>query len=78
MIQHGYKRAFAITPDDSAMISPGCEAIYVGGTGDLAVVSDGVTATFKAVPVGAIIPIKAQKVKASGTTATLLVGLWGQ
>ncbi len=78
MIQHGYRKAFSITPDDIAVVTPGCEAIYVGGAGDLAVVVDGVTVTFKAVPVGLIIPVKAQKVKATGTTATLLVGLWGQ
>ncbi len=78
MIQHGYKRAFPITPSDTQAVSPGCEAIYVGGTGDLVVVSDGTSATFKAVPVGAIIPVKAQKVMATGTTATQIVGMWGQ
>jgi cytochrome oxidase Cu insertion factor (SCO1/SenC/PrrC family) len=48
--------------------------IYVGGTGAVTVVTEaGTEVTFSAVPVGTIIPIRTQKVKAA-TTATLLVG----
>jgi hypothetical protein len=77
-IQHGYKNAFAITKSDT-VDQPPMEAIYVGGAGDVAVRMPGSTTTvvFTAPPVGTILPIKAHRVMAA-TTATLLVGLWGQ
>ena len=58
----------------SATASNAYSAIYVGGTGNLSVVTEGgTTVTFTAVPVGTIIPIRTSKVLAT-TTATLLVG----
>jgi cytochrome oxidase Cu insertion factor (SCO1/SenC/PrrC family) len=64
--------AEAITKSDTANNS--YSAIYVGGTGAVAVVTEaGTTVTFSAVPVGTVIPIRTQKVLAA-TTATLLVG----
>jgi hypothetical protein len=66
----------AVTPSDSTVLT-GVRGIYVGGTGDLTVVGgDGATTvTFKAVPVGTVLNISPSKVKATGTTATLLVAL---
>jgi len=64
--------AESITKSDTA--NNAYSAIYVGGTGDVAVVTEnGTTVTFKAVPVGVVLPIRTQKVLAA-TTATLLVG----
>lgn len=64
--------AVAITKSDTANNS--YSGIYVGGTGDVVVVTEaGTEVTFSAVPVGVVIPIRTQKVKAA-TTATLLVG----
>ncbi len=64
--------AEAITP--SATASNAYSAIYVGGAGNVSVVTEaGTTVTFTAPPVGTIIPIRTQKVLAT-TTATLLVG----
>lgn len=58
----------------SATASNAYSGIYVGGTGDVIVVTEaGTTVTFKAVPVGTIIPIRTQKVLAT-STATLMVG----
>jgi hypothetical protein len=76
-IHHGFARAFAITPSDTDKLQQ-CEAIFVGGAGDVIVQMSGSTTsiTFTA-PAGAILPIKAQRVMAA-TTATALVGLWGQ
>ena len=76
-----YKRAFAITTSDSSVQSPH-RAIYVGGAGDVTVLLQGdvdaggsTAVTLKAVPVGTILPIRANLVKATGTTATLLIAL---
>lgn len=64
--------AVAITKSDTE--NNAYSGIYVGGTGAVTVVTEaGTEVTFSAVPVGTIIPIRTQKVKAA-TTATLLVG----
>lgn len=69
-----YSTGKAITPSDTTTQT--YRAVYVGGTGNLTVVDEGGdTVTFNAVPVGTIIPIACQLVKATGTTATLLVGM---
>lgn len=70
--------AFAIVPSDVTVFAAGAQprAIYVGGTGNVAVrMVDGTLPIFSAVPVGAILPINVDKVLATGTTATLMVGL---
>jgi hypothetical protein len=70
-------RCIAITPSDSVAVPIAIKGIYVGGAGDLAVTaqSDGAAVTFKAVPVGTIIPVRAKLVMATNTTATLLIGM---
>lgn len=69
--------AFPITPNDGADLADTVKGIYVGGTGDVTVVTlDGQTVTFKAVPVGVTINIIATRVMATNTTATLLTGLY--
>ena len=69
-----YSSAKAITPSDTAAQT--YRAIYVGGAGNVAVkTTGGDTVTFTAPPVGTIIPVEVQQVLATGTTATLLVGL---
>lgn len=74
---YGYNRAAAITPDDNNDLTFVTRAIYVGGGNDLAVIlASGDTVTFKAVPTGTILPIRAARVKSTGTTATLLLALW--
>jgi hypothetical protein len=68
----------AITPNDSTPLTQPTRMIYVGGAGDLTVILVGDTAaiTFKAVPVGTVLNVRASTVKATGTTATNLVALW--
>lgn len=80
-------KGFAITPGTSVLANL-TRAIYVGGQGDVIVVTaDGTELKFIAVPVGTILPIRANKVLAestdspadsppAATTATNLVGLY--
>jgi hypothetical protein len=69
--------AVAITPSDAAEQGPPIlSGVYVGGAGDLTLVTEaGTTTTFKAVPAGATVFCRIRLVKATGTTATNLVGL---
>ena len=64
----------AVTPSDTAAQT--YAALYVGAGGNLSVeMESGATLTFVAVPTGAILPIRVRKVRATGTTATSIVGL---
>lgn len=68
-------RADAVTPSDTAETFG--VAIYVGGAGNVALLTEGgQTVTFTAPPVGATIAVRFTKVLATGTTATNLVRLW--
>ena len=70
-----YGVAAAITTSDTN--NHNVKAIYVGGAGNISLVTnDGATVTFTAVPVGTILPVAAQRVRATGTTATNLIGLF--
>lgn len=68
--------AVAVTKSDSTVLS-GVRALYIGVTGDVAVMPKGSTTavTFKAVPVG-ILPIQCSKVMSTNTTATDIVALF--
>jgi len=72
----GYSMARAVTPSDATVV--GCNAIYVGGAGNISVLpKSGETAVvFTAVPVGSILPVNAVLIRSTGTTATLLIALW--
>lgn len=51
--------------------------LYVGGTGSVSVVTiGGDTQTFAGVPAGTTLPIQVLKLRATGTTATLINALW--
>lgn len=64
----------AITPAD-ADLANWTRAIYVGGAGDLAVLTvDDTTITFVAVPAGSWLPVVAKQIKAA-TTATSIVSM---
>lgn len=78
-----YRHAFDLSAEksDSDDLTHRCFAIYVGGAGDIKanMIDDGgqaVTVTFKAVPVGTLLPIRPTRVWSNGTTATLLIGLY--
>lgn len=69
------RHATVIVPNDTTAVR--FKSVYVGGTGDLAVLMEGdtVSTVFKAVPVGTTLNIAVVKVLATGTTATNLLGL---
>lgn len=68
--------AFPVSPSDTTSLSETTRALYCGVGGDVAVVlSSGAAVTFSNVPAGAILPVRATKVSATGTTAGGLLGL---
>jgi len=78
-----YTGAKAIVPSDAndlaaygAANANLCDAIYVGGAGVVAVVfQDGTVVNFTCVA-GEVLPVRARRVNATNTTATLMVALY--
>ncbi|ODT76277.1 spike base protein, RCAP_Rcc01079 family [Devosia sp.] len=70
--QHG----FAATPSNSADLPEVTRALYVGGAGAVAVIlASGAELSFAGVASGTILPLRVRRLKASGTTASNVVGL---
>ena len=68
---------FAITASDTVDLGQITRAVYVGGAGDVKIKTlGGETVTFSGAPVGMLLPVRVARVFATGTTATLLVGLY--
>ncbi len=68
--------AFAITPNDATDLAIAARAIYVGGAGNLEIVTlAGSTVQFTGLGAGTTLPCSAVRVRATNTTATGLVGL---
>lgn len=68
--------AFAVTPSDSTPLA-GVRSLYIGGAGNVAIVSPGRTAavTFVGVLAGSILPVRCSKVMSTNTTATDIIAL---
>jgi hypothetical protein len=80
-----YGRSLTSPPEDGAAIAPSdaeplghaTRAIWVGGGGSIRLrMIGGRDVTLENVPGGTLIPLRATRVFATGTTATGLVGLW--
>jgi hypothetical protein len=69
-------QAFAIVPSDSAELPAVTKAIYVGSSGDVTLrpVRAAADVTYRNVPDGAYLTVRASHVRATGTTADDLVG----
>jgi len=71
------QHAAAITPSDTDNVPNAPVSVYVGGTGNVVVVtSRGDTVTFTGVPAGTILPVQVRQVKSTNTTATSLVAIY--
>jgi hypothetical protein len=64
--------AVAITPDDSTVLD--LVGFYVGGAGDVTVSTASGDVTFSNMPAGGDRALRISKIKATGTTATQIVG----
>lgn len=71
------REAFAITPHASNEVDPLPKAIFVGTGGNITLraADSGADVVFRNVASGQILDVRARYVRASGTTATDLVGL---
>jgi hypothetical protein len=68
--------AFAVTPHDTNDLPETTRAIFVGGTGSVCLVLvSGAEITLANVASSSIIPVRATRLKATGTTATQIVGM---
>lgn len=80
MIIPPYNVLIAITKSDTVNFrsdAKPCEAIYVGGSGDMVVVSpNGATVTMTGVVGGAIYPVSAIRVNSASTTATAMMACY--
>lgn len=68
---------FAITPSDVADLPRATKAIYVGLSGDVALipVRGNIPVVFKKVNAGTILDVRVRAIRVTGTTAADLVGL---
>ena len=71
------QRGFAITPSDASDLAAETRGLWVGASGDLALVlASGDEVTLVGAVGGTVLPLRVKRVKATGTTATQLVGLY--
>lgn len=64
-----------ITKSDTTIYDPPLQGVWVGGVGDVTVITPaGTSVLFSAVPAGTLLPIQAKQVMSTATTATLLAG----
>lgn len=69
--------AAAVTPSDTTDLTITTRYLFVGGAGTLTVdMSNGATVLFTGVLAGSVLPIRVNRVRATGTTATNIVALW--
>lgn len=67
----------AVTPHDTNNLATFTRGLWVGGAGTLRVtLVGGSQLDFAGVPAGILLPLRVQRVHATGTTATGIVALW--
>lgn len=69
--------AAAVVPNDSADLVQLPRALFVGTAGNVAVVmAGGQSVVFENCAAGVVLPVRAARIRATGTTAGALVALW--
>lgn len=69
--------ASAVVPSDTLDLAALPRAIYIGQTGNISVrLAGGQSATFLNAQAGSFLPIRAQGINSTGTTAAGLIALW--
>jgi len=75
-----YSDAYAVVPNDSTDFTQGAtRAIYAGGAGTISLImtsGNAVTITVPANAIGFVINLRVKRILATGTTATLILGLY--
>lgn len=70
----------AITPADDTDLPTFTRSIYVGGAGNISVIQaadqSAAAVVFTSVAAGSILPIRAARIRSTGTTATNIVALY--
>ena len=67
---------YVVVPSDTVNFIAPFRGVYVGGAGNISIVSlAGTAITYTGVLVGTVLPVCGARVNATGTTATLLIGL---
>lgn len=70
------RSGFVVTPDDETEFRR-TKGIWVGGAGNMAVtMADGTAFMISGIQAGSLLPISVTQVRATGTTATLIVGFY--
>ena len=72
-------RAATVTPDDANDLPGGLTlALWVGGLGNISVIlaDDSAPVTLTGVPTGTMLNLRARRVRATNTTATLIIALF--
>jgi hypothetical protein len=73
---HPAQFALAVTPNNDADLPLRARSLYIGGAGNIALVTvGGSSITFNNIPAGFILPVRVARVLATGTTATQIVSL---
>lgn len=71
------RKAWSVTPSDSADLADVAVALWVGGAGALVVTladdADGTSVTLSAVPAGSYLKLRVKRVWSTGTAATGIV-----
>lgn len=75
---YSFRRGYAVTPNDGVALAEIPRRLYIGKGGDVTVllVDDTVPILFKAVPTGAILPIRPIRVMDTGTDAENIIALY--
>ncbi len=71
------RHAFQVTPQDNVDLSLPAKALYVGSAGDISLraVGSSTPVLLRNVPNGSVLAIRVAEIRATGTTATDIIGL---